>query len=161
VITACGHRIDSLEVSMIRRLLTGVLPAAVAVVALLPAAADAAPAASAPRAAVPAVAAHEPPSLLPAPAHRTHHVSRRATHHRSNHPVGVVTTRHASLNVRSGPGTGYRTIGVRHPGRWLALQCRTHGSRVRGTHLWYRLAHGRGYVSARYVAVIRGSVPWC
>ncbi|MEU2714443.1 SH3 domain-containing protein [Streptomyces sp. NPDC007205] len=74
--------------------------------------------------------------------------------------TGRVTTRHARLNVRSGPGTGYRVIGHRHTGRRLALACRTRGSSVHGNRTWYRLSHHRGYVSARYVRADR-ALPWC
>ncbi|MGW3210024.1 hypothetical protein [Streptomyces sp. NPDC001135] len=74
--------------------------------------------------------------------------------------TGRVTTRHARLNVRSGPGTGYRVIGHRHTGRHLTLACRTRGSSVYGNHTWYRLSHHRGYVSARYVRADR-ALPWC
>ncbi|GGV29764.1 hypothetical protein GCM10010260_82880 [Streptomyces filipinensis] len=73
---------------------------------------------------------------------------------------GRVTTRYLRLNVRSGPGTGYRVIGHRHPGRRLALACRTRGSSVHGNRTWYRLSHHRGYVSARYVRADR-ALPWC
>lgn len=148
---------------MIRRTLTGGLLATVAMLALVPTAADAAPSAPAPRTVAAADTAHLSSSLLPAPARsvrHTGHVSRRATHRRSSHPLGRVTTRRAPLNVRSGPGTGYRVIGVRHTGRLVALKCRTYGSWVRGTHQWYRLAHVRGYVSAHYVRV-RSAVRWC
>ncbi|MEU8033689.1 hypothetical protein AB0C13_34590, partial [Streptomyces sp. NPDC049099] len=74
--------------------------------------------------------------------------------------TGRVTTRHARLNVRSGPGTGYRVIGHRHTGRHLALVCRTRGSSVYGNHTWYRLSRHRGYVSARYVRA-NHTLPWC
>ncbi|WP_316743933.1 SH3 domain-containing protein [Streptomyces sp. MK7] len=148
---------------MIRRTLTGGLLATVAMLALVPTAADAAPAAPDARPAAAVAERHLLPSLLPAPARHVrhwHHVNHHATHNRSSHPVGRVTTHRLPLNVRSGPGTGYRVIGVRHTGRLVALKCRTYGSWVRGTHQWYRLAHVRGYVSARYLRV-RGAVPWC
>jgi uncharacterized protein YgiM (DUF1202 family) len=74
--------------------------------------------------------------------------------------TGRVTTRHARLNVRSGPGTGYRVIGHRHTGRHVALLCKTRGSSVHGNHTWYRLSHHRGYVSARYIRANR-VLPWC
>ncbi|WP_037864530.1 SH3 domain-containing protein [Streptomyces sp. NRRL S-340] len=143
---------------MIRRTLTGGLLATVAMLALVPTAADAAPAAPAPRAAVSATAPNPLPGRALPPAHRVNH---SATHRRSHHALGRVVTHRASLNVRSGPGTGYRVIGVRHAGRLVALRCRTYGSRVHGTHQWYRLARVRGYVSAHYVRVVRGTVPWC
>lgn len=86
-------------------------------------------------------------------AHRTpHRFVRRAT--------GRVAISHGRLNVRSGPGTGYRVIGHRHANRLVGLTCRTRGSWVDGNRTWYRLAHHRGYVSARYVRADR-ALPWC
>ncbi|MFB7600471.1 SH3 domain-containing protein [Streptomyces sp. NPDC056160] len=155
---------------MIRRTLTGGLLATVAMLALVPTAADAAPAAPAPRTAVSATVpdllpAHLLQPALPVARHAahpaTHHVNHRATHRRSHRAFGRVVTYRSPLHVRSGPGTGYHVIGVRHAGRLVALKCRAYGSWVRGTHQWYRLAHVRGYVSAHYVRVVRGTVPWC
>ncbi|WP_330455866.1 hypothetical protein OIB37_02680 [Streptomyces sp. NBC_00820] len=80
--------------------------------------------------------------------------------HRTVPVVGRVATRRTRLNVRSGPGTGYRVIGHRHARRLLTLSCRTHGSGVYGNHTWYRLPHRRGYVAAHYVRTGR-AVPWC
>ncbi|MFJ2735266.1 SH3 domain-containing protein [Streptomyces sp. NPDC087317] len=145
---------------MIRRTLTSGVLATVAALALVPTAADAAPAGPGSRPAVSAAASHLLPSLLPEPAQPVGHVNRWATHHRSIHSLGRVVTHHRALNVRSGPGTRYRVVGARHAHRLVALKCRTHGSRVGGTRQWYRLAHARGYVSARYVRV-RNTLPWC
>ncbi|MFJ4734713.1 SH3 domain-containing protein [Streptomyces sp. NPDC088770] len=145
---------------MIRRTLTSGVLATVAALALVPTAADAAPAGPGSRPAVSAAASHLLPSLLPEPAQPAGHVNRWATHHRSIHSLGRVVTHHRALNVRSGPGTRYRVVGARHAHRLVALKCRTHGSRVGGTRQWYRLAHARGYVSARYVRV-RNTPPWC
>ncbi|WP_244189629.1 SH3 domain-containing protein [Streptomyces incarnatus] len=82
------------------------------------------------------------------------------THRHIKPLTGRVATRHTVLNVRSGPGTGYRVIGHRQRGRVLALTCRTRGSWVHGNRTWYRLPHHGGYVSAHYVRPSR-SVPWC
>ncbi|MGW5126018.1 SH3 domain-containing protein [Streptomyces sp. NPDC004069] len=155
---------------MIRRTLTSGVLATVAALALVPTAADAAPAAPGSRPAVSAIAPLAPETARQAPATyrvtpvgqvpQGRHVNRWATHHRSIHPLGRVTTHRRALNVRSGPGTRYRVIGARHAHRLVALKCRTQGSWVSGTRQWYRLAHVRGYVSAHYVR-IRGTVPWC
>ncbi|MEV6053738.1 hypothetical protein [Streptomyces sp. NPDC052107] len=74
--------------------------------------------------------------------------------------TGRVATRHAQLNVRSGPGTGYRIVGHRSTGRHLMLVCKTRGSAVYGNRTWYRLRHHAGYVSAHYVRTDR-TLPWC
>ncbi|OLZ62322.1 hypothetical protein AV521_42240 [Streptomyces sp. IMTB 2501] len=90
-----------------------------------------------------------------------HRLIARPVSHRRVLPVtGRVATRHAWLNVRSGPGTGYRVIGHRQSGRQLALVCQTHGSWVHGNRVWYRLRHHAGYVSAHYVRANR-ALPWC
>ncbi|MFJ9928718.1 SH3 domain-containing protein [Streptomyces misionensis] len=126
---------------MIRRALKSVLPAAAAVLALLPATAGAAAAST--------VAAH-PVAAVAAP----HHAR---THHYLN---GRVATRHGRLNVRSGPGTRYRVVGHRDARRLISVSCKSEGSRVHGNRLWYRLPNHRGYVSAHYVRTGR-YVPWC
>ncbi|WP_406442598.1 SH3 domain-containing protein [Streptomyces sp. NBC_01613] len=78
----------------------------------------------------------------------------------TTHTWGNVTTRHLRLNVRSGPGTGYRVVGSRPTGGSVALTCKVLGSGVRGNQRWYRLPHHKGYVSARYVHN-RSTVRWC
>ncbi|WP_427920214.1 SH3 domain-containing protein [Streptomyces sp. cg40] len=125
---------------MIRRTLRNGLVAAFAAVALFPAAAVAAP------------AGHSAP-------HPTrHHV---AHHHVAARTWGSVTTRHYTrLNVRSGPGTGYRIVGTRPVGRALPIVCKTRGSNVFGNHRWYKLPHHEGYVSAHYVRN-HSAVRWC
>ncbi|WP_333775724.1 SH3 domain-containing protein [Streptomyces sp. IBSBF 3136] len=136
---------------MIRRTLKSGLLATVAVLAFLPTAGAApASAATAPRPA---------PTTAQYPGHHARHRVHRS--HRRTYPaLGRVATRHARLNVRSGPGTGYRVVGHRHMNRLLAVVCETYGTGVRGNHLWYRLPHHRGYVTARYVVTNR-AVPWC
>ncbi|MES4891152.1 hypothetical protein [Streptomyces sp. NPDC096012] len=93
----------------------------------------------------------------------SHRATAGLTSHRTAYRVaatGRVVTRHARLNVRSGPGTGYRVIGHRHTRRLVALTCKTRGSSVYGNRTWYRLPHHHGYVSARYVRLNR-ALPWC
>ncbi|MGW2719460.1 SH3 domain-containing protein [Streptomyces sp. NPDC001492] len=172
---------------MIRRTLRNGLLAAFAVVAVFPVAAvaSAGPAAQAhalnstpPHISVPAWQPAPAPSTLPArpKAPKCHHAKGRAArHHRQirhirhlhgirhivrNHAWGHVATHRLPLNVRSGPGTGYRVVGSRPVGSSVAITCKVQGSGVRGNHRWYRLAHHRGYVSARYVHNL-GTVRWC
>ncbi|MFI5878177.1 SH3 domain-containing protein [Streptomyces sp. NPDC051554] len=123
---------------MIRRTLRNGLVAAIAAVAVFP---------------VTAVAA----TAAPVP-HARHHVIH---HHVTGHALGQVTTRHFKrLNVRSGPGTGYRVVGTRAVGRTLPIVCKTYGANVFGNHRWYKLPHHEGYVSAHYVHN-RSTVRWC
>ncbi|MFF4358448.1 SH3 domain-containing protein [Streptomyces sp. NPDC001604] len=171
---------------MIRRSLRSGLVAAFAVVAVFPVAAvaSAGPApqqahalnSTPPQISVPAWQPAPAPSTLPAKpkAPKCHHGHRhakgRATrHHRHVHGVrhivrshtwGNVATHRLPLNVRSGPGTGYRVVGSRPVGSSVAITCKVRGSGVRGNHRWYRLAHHRGWVSARYVRNL-GTVRWC
>ncbi|MED7827479.1 hypothetical protein [Streptomyces chiangmaiensis] len=169
---------------MIRRTLQGGLVAAVAMFALVPTAAVAAEGDHAGPASVVATVPHRPHTLLPVPgrhtpvrhrAHRftrhhhhhyvrhirrVHHVTGAAYHHRAVRVVGRVATHHRSLNVRSGPGFGYRVIGHRRAQGRVLLVCKRHGSYVFGNRGWYRLAGGKGYVSAHYVRP-RSAVRWC
>ena len=167
---------------MIRRTLQSGLLAAVALFALVPTAAVAVEGDHATPAPVVATVPHRPHTPLPVPARRTpvrhhthrslgrhhhirharrvHHVTRAAYHRRTTRVVGRVATRYIPLNVRSGPGFGYRVIGHRHVHGRLVLVCKKHGSYVFGNQRWYRLAGGKGYVSAHYVRT-RGAVPWC
>ncbi|MER6359003.1 SH3 domain-containing protein [Streptomyces sp. NPDC001634] len=167
---------------MIRRTLQSGLLAAVALFALVPTAAVAVAGDQAASAPVVATVAHRPHTLLPVPARhmpvrhcarratrchhharhagRAHYMSRTSYHRRSTRVVGRVTTRYISLNVRSGPGFGYRVIGHRQVHGRLLVVCKKHGSYVFGNRRWYRLAGGQGYVSAHYVRT-RGVVPWC
>jgi uncharacterized protein YgiM (DUF1202 family) len=101
-------------------------------------------------------------------AHVRHHVTthyRRypmthARRHVTAHTWGRVATHYLRLNVRSGPGTGYRVIGSRPLGHVVAITCKKQGSYVLGNRRWYKLAHHKGYVSARYVHN-RSAVRWC
>jgi uncharacterized protein YraI len=170
---------------MIRRTLKSGLLATVALLAFMPAAAGVAAASTTAPRSVPAVAAQH---LVHRTHHVRHHVHYRL-HARHGHRLfrftpqgsvyrygaqgmgyrtgvrstpltGRVATRHARLNVRSGPGTGYRVVGNRRTHRLVSLSCKVYGSNVRGNHIWYRLRHHRGYVAAHYVRTGR-TVPWC
>ncbi|MCW7943492.1 hypothetical protein AAW14_15810 [Streptomyces hygroscopicus] len=164
---------------MIRRTLRGGLLAAVALFALVPTAAVAVGGDPAGQAPVVATVPHRPHAPLPAPIRRTpvrhcahralrcphrarrvRHVARPACHRHTLRVAGRVATRRIRLNVRSGPGTGYRVVGHRRVGGRVLLVCKKQGSYVHGNARWYRLAGGKGYVSAHYVRT-RGAVPWC
>ncbi|WP_369248936.1 SH3 domain-containing protein [Streptomyces sp. R41] len=173
---------------MIRRTLRNGLVAAIAAVAVFPvtAVASAAPAAQAPdwvtptQISTPSWYPTAPQSSIPglpgarhaqhkAPkrharrhvtTHVRHHVTRHARRHVTTHTWGRVATHHFRLNVRSGPGTGYRVIGSRPIGHVVTITCKKRGSNVLGNRRWYKLAHHKGYVSARYVHN-RSAVRWC
>ena len=67
---------------------------------------------------------------------------------------GTVRTAGAPLNVRSGPGAGFRVVGSVANGTRVNVRCHKRGSRVTGTYgtttLWDRIGAGR-YVSDAYV----------
>src|SRR5689334_13497615 len=69
--------------------------------------------------------------------------------------VPTVRTSGTVLNVRTGPGTSYPTVGTVRPGAGLAVACQVAGQRIRGvagtTAQWDLLASG-GYVSHAYVS---------
>lgn len=63
------------------------------------------------------------------------------------------------LNIRSGPGTGYPVVGALANGTTISISGKTNGTNIFGNRIWYRLADGQGWVSARYVNNY-GYVPW-
>ncbi|MEU6018405.1 SH3 domain-containing protein [Streptomyces sp. NPDC047515] len=95
-----------------------------------------------------------PPQLW-APSHST---PRPATC--TGYVQGRVVTRQMPLRIRSGPGTGYQVIGSLRPASTVHIPCKKYGRNVRGNHRWYKLSHSKGYVSARYVRNV-SAIPWC
>jgi len=67
-----------------------------------------------------------------------------------------------TLNVRSGPGTGYSTVGSLGDGAALRVECRSWGTSIDGNSVWDRIGTGR-YVADKYVtwAPARPRYPWC
>ena len=80
---------------------------------------------------------------------------------------GTVTPRRA-LTVRSGPGTGYSSVGTVADGTRVTIDCQTSGTTVTGTYgtssIWDRIGSGRyiadAYVYTGYDGYIPG-VPRC
>ncbi|MFD4856079.1 SH3 domain-containing protein [Streptomyces atratus] len=95
------------------------------------------------------------PTRLWAPSHST---TRPVTF--TGYVQGRVVTRHMPLRIRSGPGTGHRVIGSLRPASTVHISCKKYGRNVRGNHRWYKLSHSKGYVSARYVRNV-SAIPWC
>ncbi|GGX63496.1 hypothetical protein [Streptomyces hiroshimensis] len=62
--------------------------------------------------------------------------------------------------VRKSPAISAPAVGSYKPGAHVLIACQAAGGRVDGDGLWYRLADGRGWLSARYVHV-SGFVPVC
>src|SRR5687767_13961936 len=58
----------------------------------------------------------------------------------------VAKTGGIGLNMRSGPGTGFRIVGSLREGAPLDIACQTTGENIRGSVIWDRLANG-AYVS--------------
>jgi len=68
--------------------------------------------------------------------------------------TGTIRTTGATLNVRSGPGTGYSAVSSIKKGTRVDISCQTYGSTVTGTYgtsnVWDKIGSGR-YVSDAYV----------
>jgi hypothetical protein len=67
---------------------------------------------------------------------------------------GTVNTAGSPLTVRSGPGTGYSSVGTVADGAAVTIYCQTTGTTVTGTYgtssIWDRIGSGR-FVSDAYV----------
>ncbi|MFG1870727.1 peptidoglycan DD-metalloendopeptidase family protein [Micromonospora arborensis] len=67
---------------------------------------------------------------------------------------GTVDTSGTALTVRSGPGTGYASVGTVADGTRVTIACQTTGTTVTGTYgtssIWDRIGSGR-YISDAYV----------
>ncbi|MET9323507.1 SH3 domain-containing protein [Streptomyces sp. NPDC003038] len=64
------------------------------------------------------------------------------------------------LSIRSGPGTNYQKTGKAKNGTLVRLQCKVNGQSVDGNSIWYKLADGRGWITARYAQNLN-RVPFC
>lgn len=64
------------------------------------------------------------------------------------------------LHVRTGPGTHYGKTGAIKYGTEVQVMCKTNGTSVDGNAIWYKLADGRGWISARYAANLN-RIPSC
>ncbi|MFC3500975.1 peptidoglycan DD-metalloendopeptidase family protein [Micromonospora krabiensis] len=68
--------------------------------------------------------------------------------------TGTVDTSGTPLTVRSGPGTGYSSVGTVADGTRVTIQCQTSGTSVTGTYgtstIWDRIGSGR-FISDAYV----------
>lgn len=78
----------------------------------------------------------------------------------AHHRVEGRVVSHGPLNIRYHAGTNHRISGRIGSGRHVWISCQAGGSDVAGNRHWYRLAGGRGWVSARYVNSYR-PVRWC
>jgi cell wall-associated NlpC family hydrolase len=72
----------------------------------------------------------------------------------ANAAAGTVNTAGAPLTVRSGPGTGYTSVGTVADGTPVTISCQTAGTSVTGTYgtttIWDKIGTGR-FVSDAYV----------
>lgn len=79
-------------------------------------------------------------------------------HH--DQPKAKIVSPGKGLGIRSGPGTKYTNTGKAPTGTVVKLQCKVKGQNVDGNAIWYKLADGRGWISARY-ALNLNKVPFC
>ncbi|MEU3914899.1 SH3 domain-containing protein [Streptomyces sp. NPDC029721] len=75
-------------------------------------------------------------------------------------PKARIVDTNQGLGIRSGPGTGYTKTGRIAADTVVALQCKVNGEQVDDNAIWYKLADGRGWISARY-ALNLNKVPYC
>jgi uncharacterized protein YraI len=68
----------------------------------------------------------------------------------ANYPTGKVVST-VPLSVRVGPYTGTGVCATLQPGALVRLKYKVESEPVEGNRIWYRLADGCGWVSARYV----------
>lgn len=78
----------------------------------------------------------------------------------AGHATGKVVSK-SNLRTQSGPTTAARTLGSSKPGAKIPLACKVRGTSVGGNNIWYRLAGGHKWVSARYVANVGKAPAWC
>ncbi|MGX1886604.1 SH3 domain-containing protein [Streptomyces sp. NPDC055287] len=69
-------------------------------------------------------------------------------------------TASTGVKIRSRATTYSRVLGSFHSGAKIALACKTYGQNVDGNHIWYKLGHRSGWVTARYVKNL-DYIPWC
>ncbi|MEU9103826.1 hypothetical protein AB0D54_05585 [Streptomyces xanthophaeus] len=79
-------------------------------------------------------------------------------HHET--PKARIVAPGKGLGIRSGPGTHYAKTGKAKTDSVVALQCKVNGEKVDGNSIWYKLADGSGWISARY-ALNLNKVPFC
>ncbi|GAB3152234.1 M23 family metallopeptidase [Micromonospora sonneratiae] len=76
---------------------------------------------------------------------------------------GTVNTSGTPLNVRSGPGTGYSTVGTVADGTRVTIYCQTTGTTVTGTYgtsnIWNRIGSGRFIADAYTYTGYSGFIP--
>ncbi len=75
-------------------------------------------------------------------------------------PKAKIVSPGKGLGIRSGPGTQYAKKGKALTGTVVKLQCKVNGQKVDGNSIWYKLADGSGWISARY-ALNLNKVPFC
>ncbi|OEJ21896.1 hypothetical protein AR457_38800 [Streptomyces agglomeratus] len=64
------------------------------------------------------------------------------------------------VKIRSRATTYSGVLGSFHSGAKIALACKVYGQNVDGNHIWYKLDHRSGWVTARYVKNL-DYIPWC
>ena len=58
----------------------------------------------------------------------------------------------AAANIRSGPGTGYSSLGTAQAGLWYLFDCYALGTSVFGNNVWGHLQNG-GYIADYYISL--------
>ncbi|MER6319180.1 SH3 domain-containing protein [Streptomyces sp. NPDC001581] len=79
-------------------------------------------------------------------------------HHET--PKAKIVSPGKGLRVHSGPATHHAKTGKVYTGTVVPLQCKVNGQNVDGNSIWYKLADGSGWITARY-ALNLNKVPFC
>lgn len=58
-----------------------------------------------------------------------------------------------TVNIRSGPGTGYGVVGTAASGSTQTFNCYLTGTSVGGDTVWGHLSNGKGYISDYYIKI--------
>ncbi|WP_217616738.1 SH3 domain-containing protein [Cellulomonas sp. GbtcB1] len=74
----------------------------------------------------------------------------------------TVKTSVTTLNIRSGPGTGYGVVGTVSGGQRIEVDCWAPGTSVGGVTAWTKL-YNSGYVSDYYLntGIVKNFLPRC
>ncbi|MCZ7413485.1 MULTISPECIES: SH3 domain-containing protein [unclassified Streptomyces] len=83
------------------------------------------------------------------------HTAEAAAHAR----WGKVIAR-TGLNIRKKPTTHSKIVGGLPYGAKVKIICKVNGQTIKGNPRWYKLAHHKGWVTARYVKNLN-YIPWC
>ncbi|OEJ36473.1 hypothetical protein BGM19_38270 [Streptomyces agglomeratus] len=69
-------------------------------------------------------------------------------------------TANTGVWIRSRPTTHSTVLGSFRSGAKIPLACKAYGQKIDGVRIWYKLGHGSGWVTGRYVKNLN-PIAWC